>query len=226
MARKKKPAAVAPGRVAAGSKPTPDDMHAHARSGAYTLAYVDREFMSRDELLSVRLQLELLKADMLQDEHGIHSTVVIQGSSRIPDLATATARLEHARVCAAASPGNALLDRKVKAAERVVNNSRYYEEARKLAQMITEDALSNSRSELVVITGGGPGIMEAANRGAMEAGGKSIGLNIELPFEQEPNPYITPDLTFQFTKDAHAFDHHRKFPGVATLLPNPTPVAA
>lgn len=167
-------------------------------SSSYKLAYTDADFMLRDELLSIRLQLELLKPDLLQDEFGIDSTVVIFGSSRIPDLQTATERLEHARCCANAMPDDPRLARKVRIAERIVYSSRYYDEARKLAQLITEDALSASQSELVVITGGGPGIMEAANRGAMDAGGKSIGLNIVLPFEQEPNPYITPELCFQF----------------------------
>jgi hypothetical protein len=142
--------------------------------------------------------LELLKPDILQDESGIHATVVIFGSSRIPDLHTATQRLEHARRCAIALPDDAGLARKARIAERIVYNSRFYDESRKLAQLITEDALSASKTELAVITGGGPGIMEAANRGAMEAGGKSIGLNIVLPFEQAPNPYITPELCFQF----------------------------
>jgi hypothetical protein len=167
-------------------------------SSSYKLAYTDEQFMLRDELLSVRLQLELLKPDILQDESGIHATVVIFGSSRIPDLHTATQRLEHARRCAIALPDDAGLARKARIAERIVYNSRFYDESRKLAQLITEDALSASKTELAVITGGGPGIMEAANRGAMEAGGKSIGLNIVLPFEQAPNPYITPELCFQF----------------------------
>lgn len=167
-------------------------------SASYKLAYADPEFMLRDELMSIRLELELLKPDILQDEHGIHSTVVIFGSSRVPDPVTAMERLQAARACAAASPNDPVLERRAKAAERVVDNSRFYDEARKLAQLITADAISGSPSELVVVTGGGPGIMEAANRGAMEAGGESIGLNILLPFEQKPNPYITPELCFKF----------------------------
>lgn len=167
-------------------------------SGSYKLAYADPEFMVRDELLSIRLQLELLKPDILQDEHGIHSTVVIFGSTRVPDPVTAMERLQHARACAAAAPNDPVLLRKVQAAERIVDSSRFYDEARKLAQLITADAKSDSQSELVVVTGGGPGIMEAANRGAMDAGGESIGLNILLPFEQKPNPYITPELCFKF----------------------------
>ncbi len=97
-----------------------------------------------------------------------------------------------------ASPSDLALVRKVKIARRILSNARYYDEARELARMITADSQQGGKCELVVITGGGPGIMEAANRGAMDAGGKSIGLNIVLPFEQRPNAYITPELCFQF----------------------------
>lgn len=169
-----------------------------SRSSTYKLAYTDQEFILRDELLSIRLQLELLKPDILQDEYGVHSTVVVFGSSRIPDAEAAAERLKHARSHLLSAPDDPVLARKVKIAERVVSNSRFYDESRKLAQLITADALSESQSELVVVTGGGPGMMEAANRGAMDAGGKSIGLNIVLPFEQAPNPYVTPELCFQF----------------------------
>jgi uncharacterized protein (TIGR00730 family) len=183
-----------------------DDEAPQAREGetgqgcpaSYKLAYADEEFMLRDELLPVRLQLELLKPELLQEEHGIHSTVVIFGSARVPDGATAQQRLEHARARALSAPDDPVLARKVNAAQRIFDNSRYYEEARKLGRLITEDAQSGSPSELVVVTGGGPGIMEAANRGAQDVGGESIGLNILLPFEQKPNPYITPELCFRF----------------------------
>jgi uncharacterized protein (TIGR00730 family) len=184
------------GDVATSS--APGDRSEQTCSASYKLAYADAEFMLRDELLSIRLQLELLKPDILQNEHGIHSTVVIFGSSRVPDSATALERLKHATECARSMPDDPVLARKVKAAERIVQSSRYYDEARKLGQLITADAISGSPSELVVVTGGGPGIMEAANRGSMEAGGESIGLNILLPFEQKPNPYITPELCFKF----------------------------
>jgi uncharacterized protein (TIGR00730 family) len=169
-----------------------------ARSATYRLAYTDQEFLLRDELRPVRLQLELLKPDLIQSEEGIESTIVIFGSSRIPELATAKKRLKKATRLAGENPDDERRQRQMAIARRVVDNSRYYDEARELASIITEATLSHGRCEMVVITGGGPGIMEAANRGAMEAGGKSIGLNIVLPFEQRPNPYITPELCFQF----------------------------
>jgi uncharacterized protein (TIGR00730 family) len=171
---------------------------AQTRSPSYRLAYTDEDFLLREEMMSVRLQLELSKPDILQDEHDIESTVVIFGSARIPDADTAALQLQRAIDCANEHPDDASLARQVKIAERRLQSSRYYAEARKLARLITRDTAINSQSELVVITGGGPGIMEAANRGAMEAGGKSIGLNIVLPFEQTPNAYITPELCFQF----------------------------
>ncbi|MDH5612611.1 MAG: TIGR00730 family Rossman fold protein [Gammaproteobacteria bacterium] len=168
------------------------------RSSTYQLAYTDQEFLLRDELRPVRLQLELLKPDLIQSEEGIESTIVIFGSARIPERSTAEKRLKKATRLAGENPDDARLQRRMIIAQRVLDNSRYYDEARELASIITEATLSQGRCEMVVITGGGPGIMEAANRGAMEAGGKSIGLNIVLPFEQRPNAYITPELCFQF----------------------------
>ncbi len=141
------------------------------RAPAYRLAFADRDFMTREELRPVRLQLELLKPQMIMDERGIRSTIVLMGSARIP---------------APGQPGKA------------AGLSRWYEEARRLALLVTERSLQSYGHEDVVITGGGPGIMEAGNRGADEAGGDSIGLNIVLPHEQAPNPYVTPDLSFNF----------------------------
>jgi len=172
---------------------TPDNAHTCAPS--YRLAYIDEEFMLRDELRPVRLQLELLKPDLLLQEHGIHSTIVIFGSSRIFDKKAATKRLQKAEAQARDKPSDPTMARQVKIANRILINARYYEEAQKLAHLITADS---GRCELMVVTGGGPGIMEAANRGAADAGGVSIGLNIVLPFEQQPNSYITPELSFQF----------------------------
>lgn len=168
------------------------------RSHSYRLAYNDKDFLLRDELRSVRLQLELLKPDLIQEELGIHSTVVIFGSARIPEASKAEELLQKAKLLLEENPADTALIRQVAIAKRVLANTRYYDEARTLARLITENSQQSQKSELVVITGGGPGIMEAANRGASDVSGKSIGLNIVLPFEQRPNPYITPELCFQF----------------------------
>ena len=168
------------------------------RSSSYSLAYTDENFLLRDELRPVRLQLELLKPELVQQDNDIHSTIVIFGSARIPDKELAIKNVELAMSQATRDPSNSVLTRKVKIANSVLSKARYYDEARKLARLITKYSQEEAKCEFVVITGGGPGIMEAANRGAMDVEGKSIGLNIVLPFEQSPNPYITPELCFQF----------------------------
>jgi uncharacterized protein (TIGR00730 family) len=159
------------------------------------LAYQDDEFLLRDELRPVRLQLELLKPELILQENHIESTVVILGSARIPDPETAEAQLVSAEAEHRKNKNDTALKQKVDMARRALANSKYYEEARKLGSLISSNT---GKDMLVVITGGGPGIMEAANRGAHEAGIPSIGMNIVLPFEQAPNPYVTPELAFQF----------------------------
>ncbi|MYM55029.1 TIGR00730 family Rossman fold protein [Thalassovita mangrovi] len=146
------------------------------RAPSYRLAFNDNDFLCRDELRPVRLQLELLKPQMLLDEYGVESTVVLFGGARIP------------------SP-----DRKHTAkTETLAELSRYYEEAREFSRLMTLKGLGNGKHDYVICTGGGPGVMEAGNKGATEAGGISIGLNIVLPHEQAPNEYVTPDLSFNF----------------------------
>ncbi|MBV8124420.1 MAG: TIGR00730 family Rossman fold protein [Burkholderiaceae bacterium] len=156
---------------------------------AYRLAFNDPEFLLREELRAVRMQLELLKPDIVQQEQGVKSTIVIFGSARIPDRKTAEARLK-----AAHGEG---LSTSIRRAEMQLKMSAYYEEARRFSSLVTRQSAARD-NPIFVVTGGGPGIMEAGNRGAHEIGGKSIGLNIVLPHEQLPNPYITPELCFRF----------------------------
>lgn len=156
---------------------------------SYQLAFADTDFLLHEELRPIRMQLELLKPELVQREQGIESTIVIFGSARIPSPEAAQALL----VVAQASGDQ----QAVKAARTQVEMSRFYDEARRFAALVTK-ASERLDTPIYVVTGGGPGIMEAGNRGAFEIGGKSIGLNILLPHEQEPNPYITPELCFQF----------------------------
>jgi hypothetical protein len=167
-------------------------------SASYRLAYADIDFLRRAELRPVRLQLELLKAELVQQEEGIESTVVIFGSTRIPEPEAAGARLRAAEDAAAAAPDDPELARRAAVARRIADKAKYYNEARRLAAMITQLSQQNGHRDFVVVTGGGPGVMEAANRGAFEAGGKSVGLSIVLPREERPNRYVTPALSFQF----------------------------
>jgi len=167
-------------------------------SPSYVMAYEDIAFLNRDELRSVRLQLELLKPELLQQEHQIRSTIVVFGSARLAEPEKARAALADAERRAAAEPKDASAARAVAVARRMVDLSRYYEEAREFARIVSSTCQMKGHCEYVIVTGGGPGIMEAANRGAHDVGAISIGLNITLPSEQTPNPYVTPDLCFQF----------------------------
>ena len=168
------------------------------RSPSYRLAFTDLDLLLRDELRPVRLQLELLKPELLLQEHGIASTVVVFGSARIPDPETARIRHELAEAAARRAPSDPARQRQVEVARRVFEKSKLYEEARAFARLASSVSQTAAERHFVMITGGGPGIMEAVNRGAQDVGAASIGLNIVIPGEQVPNPYITPDLCFQF----------------------------
>ncbi len=154
---------------------------------AYRLAFQDPDFLLRDDLRPVRFQLELMKAELALAEAGIASTFVFYGSARIP------APEDAAALVAAAAPGEARA-----VAESLAAKAHYYTVARELARVASSVPVDAAGRQFVVCSGGGPSIMEAANRGAADAGAVSIGLNIVLPFEQLPNPYVTPGLSFQF----------------------------
>lgn len=143
------------------------------RAPSYRLAFADEDFMCRDDLRPVRLQLELLKPELAMDEHQIESTIVLFGGARIPE----PSKKDTART------------------QTLADLSKYYDEARNFSRIVTE---RSDGKKNVIVTGGGPGVMEAGNRGAIDAGGRSIGLNIVLPHEQAPNEYVTPELCFNF----------------------------
>ncbi len=165
---------------------------------AYTLAYEDLNLLNRDELRPIRLQLELMKPEMVQQENNIVSTIVVFGSARMPEPETAAAELDRMQEKAAAAPRDAKAQSALKRARKRMQQSHYYSVAREFGRIVSSSCQMENQCEYVVVTGGGPGIMEAGNRGAYDSGAKTIGLNIALPYEQRPNPYITPELCFNF----------------------------
>jgi uncharacterized protein (TIGR00730 family) len=168
------------------------------RSPAYRLAYTDVDFLMRDEARPLRLQLELLKPELELQDQRVESTIVVFGSARIPDPEAAAHNLADAERVLAATPGDAQARSAVERCRRALDRSHYYAEARRFARIVSEQEQDARSRCFVIVTGGGPGIMEAANRGAADVDAVSIGLSITLPHEHAPNPYITPELSFQF----------------------------
>ena len=168
------------------------------RSQAYRVAYKDAAFLARDYARPARLQLELLKTEIGMRQNQIKSTIVVFGGTRILEPAVAARNVRRAQARLKKNPGDPTLKRDLQIARSLNEKSVYYDEAREFARLVSEECQRRGNHEYVIVTGGGPGVMEAANRGALDARAKSVGLNITLPLEQEPNAYITPDLCFQF----------------------------
>ncbi|MDR0390942.1 MAG: TIGR00730 family Rossman fold protein [Planctomycetaceae bacterium] len=178
-------------------------------SPSYRIAYLDADFINDDTARSIRLQLELTKPEAFMQRLGIRSTVIVFGSARIVSREKAQTRLSEVLAKREKLPDSTELREEVQYAEMAVELSEYYELAREFAKIVSTENLererkqnknnnNNSIHDYVICTGGGPGIMEAANRGAHEVGALSVGLNIQLPYEQKPNQYVSPDLCFQF----------------------------
>jgi uncharacterized protein (TIGR00730 family) len=185
-------------------KPGKEDPGAPARIQAlleapsYRRADKDTDFLERDEVRGLRLQLDYLKPELLMQEEQVGHTIVVFGSTRIVEPASAAQRVSTLEQRLREHPDDPALQRRLAQAQRILDNSRYYTVAREFGRLVGESGNGPQDCRLVVMTGGGPGMMEAASRGAFEAGAKTIGLNIDLPHEQFPNPYITPELCFRF----------------------------
>lgn len=184
-----------PSALEAARSAQEEELTPQCQSKSYKLAFQDPDFLLWDELRPTRIQLEILKTELMLQDYQIESTVVVFGSARILEPDVAQKYLAEMKDKIKLEPENLSLAQELKAAQAAVRNSSYYEQARRLGQLISQ---STANGHMLVITGGGPGIMEAANRGAHDVQEKSIGLNIVLPHEQTPNTFITPELCFRF----------------------------
>ena len=168
------------------------------KSPSYRPAIEDTDFLDSEDARGVRLQLDYLKPERLLRAHGIQHSIVVFGSTRIVEPAVAKVKVEELQDALSTSPEDSELQRQLVVAGRILSKSHYYEIAREFSRLVANAGGGPKDSHLVVVTGGGPGLMEAANRGAHDMGAKTVGLNIILPHEQHPNPYISPELCFQF----------------------------
>ncbi|WP_296824418.1 TIGR00730 family Rossman fold protein [Sulfurovum sp.] len=168
------------------------------RHSNYIQADRDPDFLKRDEVRAVRLEVDYLKAELLLKEHGIEYTIVAFGSTRIVESSEIKRHIKMLKERLSNESGNAELEKELRIAENLLAKSHYYDTARRFGSIVGRSGKGPDDARVTLMTGGGPGIMEAVNRGAFDVGAKSIGLNITLPHEQYPNPYITPELCFQF----------------------------
>ncbi len=206
-------------------KPATEDAEAATRQRAIMSnpSYIepdrDTDFLHTDEARGVRLQVDYMKAEELMAAHGIRRTIVVFGSTRLREPEAARRDLAEAHREAAAHPEDEASHRRLRLAERRLDLSRYYDVGRELGQLVGHAGEGQQDSRLVIMTGGGPGGMESANRGAFEVGAESVGLNITLPREQYPNPYVTPGLCFQFHYFALRKLHFMKRASALVALP-------
>ena len=189
------------------------------KSNTYRLAHTDKELLASDALHPLRLMLEFKKPELAFDAHNINSTIVVFGGTQIAEPFEAERRLKESQKQLDQNPSDTSLQRKVERHKSLLKLSSYYNEARTFARLVTTASQGEQQKDWVIVTGAGPGLMEAANRGAFDVGGQSIGLAVTLPFEETPNPFITPELCFQFDSIALRKLQFLKRAAAAVLFP-------